>query len=147
MSHVQRKEVLDWVTYQENVEASRSRMRQVKQPRRILVGEYLTFLFENHDTTLHQIQEMVLAERIVKEAAIQHEIDTYNALLGGPGELACSLLIGIEDASARKDLLTQWMGLPQKLYARLPNGQDVFLTNIRLHPTGEITFGIGFEFF
>ena len=48
------------------------------QPRRIHVGPYLTFLFENRETIRYQIQEMLLAERIVKEADIVHEIETYN---------------------------------------------------------------------
>jgi len=125
MKGVQRSEVLDWVTYQEQSESLRAKMRDVKKPRRIHAGEHLTFLFENHDTTLHQIQEMVLAERMVKEAAIQHEIETYNGLLGGDGELGCSLLIEIEEASQRKELLTQWLGLPQHLYATLANGKKI----------------------
>ena len=33
---------------------------------------------------------MMRAERIVREADIQHELDTYNALLGGDGELGAA---------------------------------------------------------
>ena len=32
-------------------------------------------------------------EQIVREASIQQELDTYNELLGGPGQLGCALLI------------------------------------------------------
>ena len=63
-----------------------------KARRRVHVGEHLTFLFENTETIRYQVQEMMRAERIVKEEDIRHELDTYNELLGAPGELSCTLL-------------------------------------------------------
>jgi hypothetical protein len=51
------------------------------------VGDHLTFLFENADTVRYQVQEMMLTERLVKEAEIAHELVTYNELLGKKGEL------------------------------------------------------------
>ena len=42
------------------------------------MGDKASAVFENHDTVLLQIQEMLRTERISREAAIQHEIDTYN---------------------------------------------------------------------
>ena len=50
----------------------------MKKRRRVPVGPMVTFVFENHDTVLFQIQEMMRAERIVEDAAIEHEIETYN---------------------------------------------------------------------
>ena len=44
---------------------------------------------------LYQIQEMVRAERIVKEADIRREIDAYNEVLDG--EFGSTLLIEIDD--------------------------------------------------
>ena len=57
------------------------------------IGDYLTFLFENADTVRYQVHEMMRIESIVKENDIQHELDTYNELLGGSGELGtpCSV--------------------------------------------------------
>ena len=48
----------------------------------------VSVVFENHDTVLLQIQEMLRTERITRPAAIQHEIDTYNELVPGPDELS-----------------------------------------------------------
>ena len=90
-------------------------MLKQKEPRRIHLGEYLTFLFENTDTVRYQIQEMMKAEQIVKEEAIQHEIDTYNELLGSKGELGCVLLIEIADANERPQKLKDWLGLQEKV--------------------------------
>ena len=64
-------------------------------------------------------------ERMAREKDIQHEIDTYNQILGGPGELGATLLIEIEDAADRDRKLRQWLSLPRHLYLRLSDGSQV----------------------
>jgi hypothetical protein len=125
---VERSEVQDYVTYEENRQAIRAEIMRLKAPRRIHVGDHLTLLFENHDTIRYQIQEMIRAERIVKEADIKHETDTYNELLGGPGEFGCTLLIEIDDPEIRKHKLREWLELPEKVYVRLEDGSKVRAT-------------------
>jgi hypothetical protein len=122
---INRSDVLDYQTYTEQRPTIQAEVLAIKAPRRMHVGEYLTFLFENRATLTYQIQEMMRVERIVKEADIQHEIDTYSAVLGGPGGLGCTLLIEIQDSDARDVLLKKWLQLPQRLYLRLPDGSQV----------------------
>src|SRR5260370_10932391 len=80
--------------YEKVREAYRARIIALKRNRRVSVGENLTFLFENRDTVLFQIQEMVRTERIVEDARVQEEIDAYRALLPGPGELSAPPFTG-----------------------------------------------------
>ena len=120
--HVVRSEILDYQTYEDTREAERARIFEVKRPRRIHLGDHLTFLFENHDTIRYQIQEMVRTERIVRESSIREEIDTYNQTLGGSGHLGCVLLIEIEEEARRKPLLEEWMGLQEHLFMELADG-------------------------
>jgi hypothetical protein len=122
---VLRSEIVDYQTYEEGREAVRAAILEQKVPRRVHVGDYLTFLFENHDTIRYQIQEMMRAERIVKEADILHEIETYNEVLGGEGELGATLLIEVETPQERALLLRQWLDLPKALYARLADGTKI----------------------
>ena len=82
MKHVSREEILDYVTYEDQRSEVRENIMKIKEVRRINVGGVLSFLFENKDTVRYQIQEMMRVERIVKEADIQHEIKTYNEILG-----------------------------------------------------------------
>ena len=126
MKSVERAEILDYVTYQERRALIRTDVLQQKEARRIHVGEYLTFLFENHDTVLYQIQEMMRVEEIVKEADIVHEMETYNELLGGAGELGATLLIEIDDPGERDVLLQKWLNLPQHIYAKLEGGEKAY---------------------
>ena len=93
MRPVQRDELVDWVTFSEQRPHRIAGMMLAKAKRRIHLGEWLTFLFENRDSVRWQVQEMLRIERIVREADIRHELDTYNELLGAAGELGATLLI------------------------------------------------------
>jgi hypothetical protein len=125
---VERAEILDYVTYEEGRDAVREEVFALKAVRRVHIGEYLTLLFENHLTMRYQIQEMVRAERIVREADIKHEIDTYNEVLGGDGEFGCTLLIEIDDPAVREVKLKEWWSLPEKMYLLLEDGARVWAT-------------------
>jgi hypothetical protein len=128
VKQVEREEIVDYVTYEEQRDALRERVMAAKALRRVHIGEYLTLLFENHLTVRYQIQEMVRTERMVKEADIRHEIDTYNELLGGEDELGCTLLIEIEDPDVRDEKLRAWWRLPEKIYLLLEGGTRVWAT-------------------
>jgi hypothetical protein len=125
MRRVERAEIVDYATYEDGREAFRARVLEAKRPRRVHLGEHLTLLFENPLTVRYQIQEMMRIERTVREADVQHEIDTYNELLGGEGELGCTLLIEIDDAAERAVKLRNWYGVPEHLYLRVADGTRV----------------------
>lgn len=125
---VARDEILDFVTYGEQRDAIRGSALAAKRDRRVLVGDHLTLLFENHETIRYQILEMIRTEQIVRERDILHELETYNELLGGPGELGCTLLVGVEDPNERDVLLRRWLTLPEHLYVRLPGDAIVRAT-------------------
>jgi hypothetical protein len=122
---VQRDEIVDYQTYEEIRPRFREEVMAAKSERRIHVGNHLTFLFENPLTIRYQIQEMMRAERIVREKDIRHELDTYNGVLGGPGELGCTLLVEIDDPGNRDARLGEWFDLPEHLYARLEDGRRI----------------------
>ena len=125
MNPVQRSEIVDYQTYTDQREASRPLALAAKAVRRLIVGEYFTFLFENRDTVLYQVQEMMRVERIVREAAIVHELDTYNEIMGGPGQLGCTLLVTIDSEQARDVKLKAWLDLNSRIYAKLEDGTKV----------------------
>jgi hypothetical protein len=124
-ARVSRDEIVDYQTYSDERDAFREKMIEMKKDRRVHVGDALTFLFENHDTVRYQVQEMTRVEQIVREAEIQHELDTYNELLGGEGEIGCTLLIEIDDEGSRADKLRAWLKLPEHLYMIVDGGARV----------------------
>ena len=87
--------------YERIREDFRRRIIDLKKQRRIAVGEFITFVFENRDTVLFQIQEMVRAEHITDIDKLREEIDCYNELIPRPGELFATLLIEYADPAER----------------------------------------------
>ncbi len=125
MTPLSREAVVDLETYA----AERDRFRPVvlaaRRLRTVQVGRYLIFQFENRLTVRYQVQEMLRVERITSEAEIRHELETYNDILGGEGELGCTLLIGIDDPGLRDVLLARWLDLPGSFYLRTASGRVV----------------------
>jgi hypothetical protein len=111
MNKVTLPEILDIAQYEKARDQLRRRVIEMKKNRRLPVGPMVTFVFENHDTILFQIQEMMRAERIVNDDAIQHEIDTYNQLLPGENELAATMLIELPDAARIREEITKFHGV------------------------------------
>lgn len=83
----------------------RKRIIELKRPRRISVGDRVTLVFENRQTLLFQIEEMLRAEGITDDAKIAEEIDVYNALMPGERSLSATLFLEVPpDADARTEL-------------------------------------------
>jgi hypothetical protein len=125
MRPVRREEILDLSAYERSRPEIRAAVLEAKRLRRVHVGGVLTFLFENTATIRYQIQEMVRAERMQGEPEIRHELETYNDLLGGKGELGVSLLIEIADPEERDRNLREWLALPRHLYLEIEDGEKV----------------------
>ncbi|HZS10249.1 MAG TPA: DUF3501 family protein [Blastocatellia bacterium] len=110
MNKVVSSELKDIAQYEKARPEFRRHIIELKKRRRVPVGPEMTFVFENHDTVLFQIQEMMRAERLVDDAAIQHEIDTYNQLLPDQNELAATMLIELSDAGRVREGITKFLG-------------------------------------
>ena len=108
---VERGEILPIADYETIRERFRARVIAEKQPRRIPLGEHMSAVFENHDTVLLQIQEMLRTERITSESGIAHEIETYNELCPNDGELSITLFVEIPEKEERDRRLVELLGL------------------------------------
>jgi hypothetical protein len=85
----------------------------LKKRRRVALGQLMTLVFENRDTVRFQIQEMLRVERIVRPDKVQEEIDVYNELLPGPGEVAATLFIEVTDPAEVQPTLDRFIGLDE----------------------------------
>jgi hypothetical protein len=111
MKTIDRSEVLAMGEYEAIRPHFRARVIDQKKQRRAELGEHMSVVFENRDTVLLQIQEMIRTERISADAAIQHEIATYNELVPAEDELSMTLFIEIADREARDAMLTRCAGM------------------------------------
>jgi hypothetical protein len=101
--------------------AFRARVIELKGRRRIALGPRMSIVFENRDTVRFQVQEMLRVERIVRPDRVEHEIDTYNALLPGSGEVSATLFIEITEQGRIREILDGFIGLdePGRLVLRI----------------------------
>ena len=106
-------DILNIAEYEKQRPVFRARMIEAKKHRRVHVGPVMTFVFENRDTVLFQIQEMMRVERMVHDEQIQHEIDTYSRLLPAANELSATLLIEITEKEKIKPTLDSLVGLTE----------------------------------
>ena len=125
MRKLMREQVVDYQTWTDIREQELAKILPVKAARRMHLGPALTFLFENRETVRWQVQEMMRVERIVREKDIAHEIETYNELIGGEGEIGSCLLVEIDDPAERARKLREWLALPGHLYAEIEGGERV----------------------
>lgn len=111
MKPVARDEVLELGAYEPIRDRFLERVIAEKRSRRVRVCEIVSAIFENRDTVLLQIQEMLRTERITKEASILHEIATYNELIPGVDELSATMFVEIVDHTERDAKLGELAGL------------------------------------
>ncbi len=127
MNHVTPQELLPAADYEEKRTGIRQHIIALKKRRRITVGEYITLVFENRETVLFQIQEMLRTERIFAPEKIQEECDVYNALLPGKDELSATLFIEITDPDKIQELLDSFKGIDNhNIVAISIKGEEVF---------------------
>lgn len=131
MQPVERKEVLDFPSYEPLREAFRRRIIDLKRVRRVRLGSNVTVLFENHDSVLYQIQEMIRTERISREDAVQHEIDTYNELIPGPGEISATIFLEYPEREERERMLGALAGIEGKFYLEVGDIRVAFRNETR----------------
>ncbi len=118
-------DIKDHRAYERERPEFRSRIIAMKKRRRIQLGNLLTITFENTDTMRFQVQEMARVERMLSDEQIQHEIDTYNELIPGPGELSATLFIEIDDKASLYEWLPKLVGIQRAVSFWLPDGSVV----------------------
>ena len=97
--------------YERSRDELRRRIIGLKEHRRIAVGDLVTLVFENRDTVLFQIQEMIRAEHIVAPERIREELESYNEQIPGSQELSATLFIEVTDPTKVKSVLDRFHGI------------------------------------
>ncbi len=91
----------------------RRRIIELKAPRRVLVGDRVSLVFENRHTLTFQIEEMLRAESITSDAGIAAELEVYNALMPSPDTLSATLFIELPPGADAYAELNRMVGLDE----------------------------------
>ncbi|MBK8254645.1 MAG: DUF3501 family protein [Polyangiaceae bacterium] len=130
MRPIERTEVMPIGEYELIRPHFRARVIEEKKQRRFALGPHMSGVFENRDSVLLQIQEMLRTERITQDAAILHEIATYNELVPGTDEVSMTCFVEISDQALREKTLAELAGL-ERAFAVEINGERFEAKNTR----------------
>ena len=132
MPEAQRKitpaDILPAGEYDQQRKALKANLIPMKKLRRIEVGPFATFYFENYATMWLQVQEMLRIEK-GGEAQIAGELEAYNPLIPQGQELIATLMLEIVDADRRNQVLLTLGGIEETAFLEI--GGDV----VRATPT------------
>lgn len=93
----------------------RRAISELKRRRRLEVGPYATFYFENYDTMWQQVQEMLYIEK-GGEAQITDELEAYNPLIPQGNELVATVMFEIDDPVRRARALARLGGIENTVF-------------------------------
>ena len=112
-------DILGFTAYEKVRQQFRDDIIEKKKRRRVAVGDKVSIVFENRDTVIFQIQEMLRAERIADLDKIREEIAVYNVLIPNPGELSATLFLEIEDQTHLRDDLLKFRGIDETVFLKI----------------------------
>lgn len=132
MSEAERKitpaDILAPGEYDQQRKSLKANLIPMKKLRRIEVGPFATFYFENYATMWLQVQEMLRIEKGGEEQ-IPGELAAYNPLIPQGDELIATMMLEIEDEKRRNAVLLTLGGIEETVFMEI--GGDV----IRATPT------------
>jgi len=126
MPEAQRKmtpeDLLPIAQYDLRRKALKQQLIPIKRQRRIEVGPFATFYFENYATMWLQVQEMLRIEKGGAEQ-VAGELEAYNPLIPQGDELIATMMLEIEDANRRNAMLLTLGGIEETVFLEI--GKDV----------------------
>jgi hypothetical protein len=132
MSEAERKitpaDLLPPAEYDQQRKTLKANLIPMKKLRRIEVGPFATFYFENYATMWLQVQEMLRIEKGGDEQ-VPGELAAYNPLIPQGDELIATMMLEIEDEKRRNAVLLTLGGIEESVFLEI--GGDV----IRATPT------------
>ncbi len=111
-------DILAYEKYAAERATFRKNLIPVKKNRRVEVGPFATFYFENYDTMWLQVHEMLHIEK-GGEAQVPDELAAYNPLIPQGDELIATLMLEIEDPKRRDRELYRLSGIEESAYIAL----------------------------
>jgi hypothetical protein len=110
-----REDILPLAEYAAIRDEQRKRITEIKRHRRLEVGPFAAFYFENYDTMRHQVQEMLYIEK-GGDAQIEDELSAYNPLIPQGSELVATVMFEIDDPVRRNSALMRLGGIENYIF-------------------------------
>ena len=130
MSEAQRRitpaDILPPKEYDVRRKVLKQNLLPLKKLRRVEVGPFATFYFENYATMWLQVQEMLRIEKGGEEQ-LEGELSAYNPLIPQGDELIATLMLEIEDGNRRHNTLLTLGGIEECVFLEI-GGEKITAT-------------------
>ena len=113
-TEITRADILGMEAYEAVRAERRDAIVRAKKKRRLHVGPYATFYFENFDTMWYQIQEMLRIEKGGDEQ-LSDELEAYNPLVPKGDELVATVMFEIDEPNKRAAFLADLGGVEKTM--------------------------------
>lgn len=114
---ITRSDILPPAEYARIRREQRRHVTAIKRLRRIAVGPFTTWHFENYETMWHQVHEMLFIEKGGEEQ-VPDELRAYNPLIPQGQELVATVMIEIDDPVRRARSLARLGGIEATAFLR-----------------------------
>ena len=114
---IQKNDLMPLDIYIKQRKKLRKNIVEFKKNRRVSLGPYATFYFENYETMLAQVQEMLYIEKGGDEQ-LKDELTAYNPLIPNGKELIATLMFEIDNPVSRAAFLSKVGGIEQNVFMK-----------------------------
>jgi hypothetical protein len=125
-------DIADFRAYERERAEFRKHVIELKRKRRVSVGPFITFVFENRDTIRFQIQEMARVERLYSDEQIETELRIYNPLVPEPGQLAATMFVELTSEAELREWLPRLVNVERSVSLRIGEGAAAAVVPLKL---------------
>lgn len=113
-----RDDIMSLADYAKIRRERRREISELKKRRRVEVGPFATFYFENYETMRQQVHEMLFVEK-GGEAQVTDELEAYNPMIPQGNELIATVMLEIDDPARRATVLARLGGIEDRIFLEL----------------------------
>ena len=115
---IEATDLLPLAEYEQQRKTLKQNLIPMKKLRRVEVGPFATFYFENYATMWLQVMEMLRIEKGGDEQ-VPGELSAYNPLIPQGSELIATMMLEIEDANRRNKVLLTLGGIEETVFIEI----------------------------
>jgi hypothetical protein len=118
-TEITRNDLMSLEQYAENRPAFRQQVLQHKKNRQVALGPNSTLYFEDRQTLLYQIQEILRIEKVFEADGINDELEAYNPMLPSGRNFKATFMIEYTDAVIRTAQLEKMVGIEDLVWMKI----------------------------
>ena len=123
MSQLTRDEIRVAASYEAERDAARRHLAALKRHRRIILGDRIAVVFENHETLRGVVEEVVRSEHLIDDEAVNSEVAAVNAVVPAAGELCAFVYLEVIEAADLAAATRQLSGVERAINLEVGGAQ------------------------